>query len=328
MNDDSKNWLVWIGSIGLWSLASVLAVMVHAGFIFWMIMPQQAEPIAEELAQSAIMIELAAEPEAIETDEQEIAPDEENAEAANVSEPVVSEVAKEIAPEEIVEPVQDLEQADLIEPDLAEPVEQSVFEHEPLEHAEAVKLAKIETIDLTPVEPVEPEILEPVDEEIVEEAEMLTIPVPTMRPQRPVLQKKKPKRQIKPKPRKASTPARAAIKAKARARKSERNAASQNSRGVRRSNLTPAKWRARLFAHLARHKRDPSGARRRGGETARIRFRIDQQGNVKSTRLVRSSGNPKLDNAALATVRRASPVPSPPSGVKLTQTVAIRFNRR
>ncbi|PCI03013.1 MAG: hypothetical protein COB78_12085 [Hyphomicrobiales bacterium] len=328
MNENSKNWSGWIGYTGLWSLAGVLAVMAHAGFIFWIIMPQQSEPIVEELAQSAIMIELAAEPEAIETDEQEIAPDERSAEAVNVSKPVVSEVTKEIAPEEIIEPVQDSEQADRSKPDLAEPVEQTVLEQEPLEHAEAVKLAKVETIDPTPVEPVEAEILEPVEDEIVEEADKLTIPVPTMRPQRLVKQKKKAKRQAKPKPRKASAPVRAAIKAKARARKSNRNAASQNSRGVRRSNLTPAKWRSRLFAHLARHKRNPSGLRRRGGETAQIRFRIDRQGNVKATKLVRSSGNPKLDNAALATVRRASPVPPPPPGVKLTQTVAIRFDRR
>jgi len=92
--------------------------------------------------------------------------------------------------------------------------------------------------------------------------------------------------------------------------------------------MTPARYRSRLMAHLERRKRYPSGSHNRGGETVYIRFRIDGLGNVSSVRIARSSGNAKLDRAALDTVRRSSPVPPPPPGIKHAITAPIRFDRR
>jgi len=52
------------------------------------------------------------------------------------------------------------------------------------------------------------------------------------------------------------------------------------------------------------------------GKDAVVRFVLSSSGAVRSVKLVRSSGLPKLDKAALAAVRRASPFPKPPNGLK------------
>lgn len=73
-------------------------------------------------------------------------------------------------------------------------------------------------------------------------------------------------------------------------------------------------WQSRLLGHLARYKRYPTDARRRGIEgTSQVRFSLDGNGRVLSIELARSSGNASLDRATLAMIRRASPVPKPPA---------------
>ena len=73
-------------------------------------------------------------------------------------------------------------------------------------------------------------------------------------------------------------------------------------------------WQSRLLGHLARYKRYPEEARRRGIEgTSQVRFNLDRSGRVLSVELARSSGNAALDRATLAMIRRASPVPKPPA---------------
>ena len=73
-------------------------------------------------------------------------------------------------------------------------------------------------------------------------------------------------------------------------------------------------WQSHLLSHLARYKRYPEHARRRGIEgTSQVRFSLDAQGRVLSVALAKSSGNAALDSATLAMIRRASPVPKPPA---------------
>jgi len=52
--------------------------------------------------------------------------------------------------------------------------------------------------------------------------------------------------------------------------------------------------------------------------TVRVRFRISPDGEIASVEVTKSSGNKKLDDEALATVRRAR-FPKPPSGMTDTQ---------
>jgi protein TonB len=73
-------------------------------------------------------------------------------------------------------------------------------------------------------------------------------------------------------------------------------------------------WQRLLLAQLERHKRYPSQARGKVGE-ARLEFTLDRAGNVLSSRVVRSSGSEALDAAALALIKNAEPLPTPPAGL-------------
>jgi protein TonB len=93
-----------------------------------------------------------------------------------------------------------------------------------------------------------------------------------------------------------------------------------------------ASWQRAVSKHLNRHKRYPQAARRqqlRGSAT--VRFVIDRSGQVMISEIIKSSGAPVLDEEALATVRRASPLPVPPSEVEdryLESFVRVEFNFR
>jgi protein TonB len=145
--------------------------------------------------------------------------------------------------------------------------------------------------------------------------------VEVKKPQPPKVEKKK---EVVRKP----PPSRNAARAQVDTQRAERTAASQTSRSQAPS-VSPARWQARLAAHLERRKRYPAEARRaREQGTAYVRFTIDTSGNVGSVSLSRSSGYPALDQEVLSLVRRASPVPAPPPGVARTIVVPIRFNMR
>lgn len=77
-------------------------------------------------------------------------------------------------------------------------------------------------------------------------------------------------------------------------------------------------WQARLLDHMKRHRRYPRQAERRGLEgVSFVRFVVDRHGRVISAEIEVSSENQSLDDEALATVYRASPMPPPPPGVSL-----------
>lgn len=96
--------------------------------------------------------------------------------------------------------------------------------------------------------------------------------------------------------------------------------------------LGMANYHGTLVAWLNRHKRYPSRARRLRQEgTVRVSFTIDRNGRILSHRIVTSSGHALLDQEVQAMLKRASPVPVLPSGIResrLTITVPIRFSLR
>jgi protein TonB len=69
----------------------------------------------------------------------------------------------------------------------------------------------------------------------------------------------------------------------------------------------------RLYRHLLRYKKYPPEAisRKLQGNVV-IGFTIARDGTVSDARIEKSSGSPSLDQATLALVQRASPVPSLP----------------
>jgi protein TonB len=75
-----------------------------------------------------------------------------------------------------------------------------------------------------------------------------------------------------------------------------------------------ASWKKAVSKHMQRFKRYPRAARGLRG-SAIVRFVLDRSGRVTLAEIIKSSGSPILDQEALATVRRASPMPAPPSEV-------------
>jgi len=87
-------------------------------------------------------------------------------------------------------------------------------------------------------------------------------------------------------------------------------------------------WQKELNAHLNKHKRYPAGAARLNAEIV-VSFTLDRLGHVLSAEVVKSSGSPAFDEAALAMVRRSDPVPHPPpaladQGLNFTLPVIFR----
>jgi len=87
-----------------------------------------------------------------------------------------------------------------------------------------------------------------------------------------------------------------------------------------------ASWKSEIVMRINSVKGYPAGAGASG--TAVVAFSVTRGGAVVGARLVRSSGSSALDQAAVATVRRANPVPPPPAGVNGGSfTIPLHFSR-
>jgi protein TonB len=93
-----------------------------------------------------------------------------------------------------------------------------------------------------------------------------------------------------------------------------------------------ATWQKELIAHLDKHKRYPTARSQKSAEIV-VSFALDRMGHVLSTGIVKGSGDPAFDEAALAMVRRSDPVPQPPplvadEGLSFTLPVIFRIKGR
>jgi periplasmic protein TonB len=98
---------------------------------------------------------------------------------------------------------------------------------------------------------------------------------------------------------------------------------------ARRARVT---WQKELIAHLDKHKRYPAQRSQKSAEIL-VSFALDRKGHVLSTSIVKGSGDPVFDEAALAMVRRSDPVPQPPpvvadEGLNFTLPVIFRIKGR
>ena len=84
-------------------------------------------------------------------------------------------------------------------------------------------------------------------------------------------------------------------------------------------------FRAAVLARIARNKPSTDLAALAQGVVV-VTFGVGAGGDAQSPRITRSSGHSILDNAALQTVRRASPFPPPPPGAPRSFNVPIRFS--
>lgn len=94
------------------------------------------------------------------------------------------------------------------------------------------------------------------------------------------------------------------------------------------SNAAPS-WEGAVMARLDKYLRYPTGARaRRQQGVPWVRFVMDRDGRVLSSRLERSSGVADLDREAVALPRRAQPLPRPPEerrGDTIELVVPVEF---
>ncbi len=81
-----------------------------------------------------------------------------------------------------------------------------------------------------------------------------------------------------------------------------------------------------VFGMLELKKEFPEDAKRRGVfGTAQIYFELNDDGSVKSEKLLKSSGDAALDVESLALVQRAAPFPKPPTGAQKVFAADITF---
>ncbi|KAB1089023.1 TonB family protein [Neorhizobium galegae] len=303
-----------VGELALWGAAGLLMLTVHFGAAAYL-MREQPEVLADNAPPAAIMIELAPEPEAANTEEEQISPD------MQEQEQVMSEQAEPVE-EPQPEPVEQPRPEPTPEP-VAEPVEQPV-EPRPQEVAEPVEPDPVQPpVAEPPPEPIEE--IKPVDEQMTAALENVEVPLPAMRPLPPPVAEKPPEQPKKPEPRKepvkkVQKPKQQELQqarpdmaeAKIQAKQSDRTAASQNSTSLFSASVSPQQWMTRVRTKIARYARKCPG---NGTGIVTVRFSFDGSGNIGNVSVAGSSGNASIDDYVASAVRRASPIPAPPSGV-------------
>jgi protein TonB len=89
-----------------------------------------------------------------------------------------------------------------------------------------------------------------------------------------------------------------------------------------------ARWRDEVRNVIERNKRSINISRR---GTTQIAFSLDRTGLVVGTRIIRSSGTPSLDQAAIDIIKRANNFPPPPQelrGEQISISVPISFEHK
>ena len=288
-----------------WSVAALAALALH-GTLAWLAvnMPANDAEAAAGAPQSAIMVELAALAPAPETPAMPPRPAPEPDEAVADDPPDPAADRPEAAPASPSGAEAETEPA-APSPWPSQPVRLDIPlpELPPMPGADAMLPAPEPVVRATSA----PRISPPKRPDIA-----------SPKPDRPVIMRRRPADKPK-RTRQAASPPPAARQATAPTR-DERGRAAQPS-------LSIASWRSSLLAHLNRYKHFPEGAR---PAVVRVAFAIDGQGRVLSARLAQSSGDAILDAEAVAMIRRASPVPTPPAGMTtgaISLTVPVRYTR-
>jgi periplasmic protein TonB len=171
------------------------------------------------------------------------------------------------------------------------------------------------TIDMAPPAPV----LQPPPQPTMREPVVKPLDLPQIETAEVVIQKRKPKREVKQQeekklpdlPRPVTTDARAS--APPAGPTSAEIAAKQT-------------YLSLLSAHLERFKRYPYAARkRRQTGMTYLAFTMDRQGHVLAAHIARSSGHEMLDDEVMSMIRRAEPLPPPPPEVPDNLVVPMNF---
>jgi protein TonB len=219
-----------------------------------------------------------------------------------------------------------------VEPSLTE----GLIPPSPVEKLEAVEPALV--VPQSPPEEVErldPEVAEasikPVEatQTITPVEELEVVPTPTPKPKQ-----KKPEKPKKVEKRKQTTAGNSKSKSNvnnksgtqdgkksakaATSGKSKKKSSSRNS-----GNAAASNYPGKVYAKIARTRQRNAGDR----GVAQVRFTVTSSGQATGVSIARSSGNAKIDRAAVAHVKRAAPFPKPPAGAKTRFVIPIEFRR-
>ena len=183
-------------------------------------------------------------------------------------------------------------------------------------------LPPIPELPLTPPDIPTPEVILPKPEPVKEKAEEPKPEKPKEKPKKEKVEKPKSKPNPEPESERdmvqkpSPQPAQQqAAKATAPVQPSAAPAA-PSAADLARVSAAKVTWQGILEAHLRKFQKYPRSAQRRNIEgTVLIRFRMDRAGKVLSYSIERTSEHEVLDEAALAMIVRANPLPSLPDDV-------------
>lgn len=297
------------GEIALWSAAALVMVSVHAAGAYYL-MQEKPEEQGDNAPQAAIMIELAALPEAANTEETVEANDEVETEEvkSNVTEPVEEPPPVEPPPEPVAEPV----------------VEEPPVEPEPTPEVPP-EVVQQPVEEPTPPEPVQE--VDPIEQQQVAELENVEVPLPVLRPPPPPPVQKKVEKEKEPEKKRVQKPTPAPQQsqrrdiAKAEATQSDRTAASRNSAGSASSSISPADWVSKVQSAVVRRIVRGAG---RSGMTVTVFFVVQNDGSIGRLSVVKSTGDEAVDAKIKSSIGRAS-VSTPPPGAQTSFVVPVQI---
>lgn len=182
--------------------------------------------------------------------------------------------------------------------------------------------------EVTPTEPVTTATLPPLPDEVEPDpdsaAPLVSRKPPNrpddLRPTEPVQQKAPPKPKVAAAPQ-GSNADRTQRKGSetGSSQATAARAAQSTAKSTEAGNAALSNYRGQVFRKIARAKRGQVNIK---GATV-VALTIGSSGQLAGLRVARSSGSGKLDDIALAQVRRAAPFPAPPGGASQTYTVKI-----
>lgn len=181
-------------------------------------------------------------------------------------------------------------------------------------------LPPIPELPLTPPDIPTPEVVLPKPEPVKKKAEQPKPEKPKEKPKKERVEKPKPKPKPDPEPEVVQKPTQQAVQQQAAKPAApvqpSATPSAPSAADVARVSAAKVTWRGILEAHLLKFHKYPRAAQRRNIEgTVLLRFRMTRDGKVLSYAVERTSEHAVLDEAALAMIKRAQPLPPLPGDV-------------
>lgn len=219
--------------------------------------------------------------------------------------------AVENVPAQAPSRLEPVSEAGLIPPSTTENLEGSVSD---------VSLIRPTPETTRPVKPAES--LKPVEDPLpVETAIPANVPTPVAKPEQP---KQPPRKTTGNKKSQSEVNSKAGTRdGKATGKAASSGKVQARSASASSGNAAAANYPGKVFAKIARTRQRNAGGR----GVVHVSFHVSASGQAVRVAVSRSSGNARVDKAALAHIKRAAPFPRPPSGARTRFVIPIEFRR-